>query len=68
MNIFVDVTEQDEAPYLAQHQSMFPGNVIARFVVAGRTYLKVPYRDGQKLPVGLTSETMRALMPPDPYG
>lgn len=42
-NVFVDVTSADERPLLAQHQKHFRGNVIARWTVAARTYVKVPY-------------------------
>ena len=46
VNGCVDVTDASQAvtnSYLAQHQSLFPGNVIAEWTLNGRRYFKVPH-------------------------
>lgn len=67
-NIFVDVTGLDEKPYIAQHQKLFPGNVIARFEIDGRTYLKVPYLPSERTrAAGLSLQQFSAVLPePEP--
>lgn len=62
-NVFVDVTGLDERPFIAQHQKHFRGNVIARWEIAGRRYLKVPYSAGERKTDGLSREQFELLMP-----
>lgn len=62
-NVFVDVTLLDERPYVAQHQKLFPGNVIARFEIGKSVYLKVPYLPTEQRCIGLTREAFETLLP-----
>ena len=63
VNGCVDVTDASQAvtnSYLAQHQSLFPGNVIAEWTLNGRRYFKVPYVPAET-PPGMNVNTFRAM-------
>lgn len=62
-NVFVDVTGIDARSLIAQHQKHFRGNVIARWVIDGRTYVKVPYISGEIKTAGLSAEEFKKIAP-----
>ena len=62
-NVFVDVTGLDARTLIAQHQKLFPRNVIARWEIDGRTYLKVPYLPAETKVSGMTREEFEPLLP-----
>jgi hypothetical protein len=60
-NAFVNITLAGEATMVAQHQSKFPGNVIARWTILGQTWVKVPFTPGDTKPLGsLTTAVFRS--------
>ena len=64
VNGFVDITDSSQAVisgYIAQHQNLFPGNVIAEWTIDGRRYFKVPHIPSET-PPGLNVYTFCDLL------
>ena len=63
-NVFVNVMLRNESEFVAQHQKLFPKNMIARWSIDGIVYIKVPYAATELKPVGLTREQFKVVLAP----